>query len=155
MIKHLVKLTLCPIFKPLVLGAILLPLITPSVEARPVVTTRYRYVQGREIPYTTYIYGSPIPSPVPIPSTINQFNSDYSYRDRYDRDYYQDRRGRRSGTIRNSTLINPTIIDSEIEDSVLIDPVIIDSRINRRFPRRSNYGSYGSANGGVRIRFSY
>jgi hypothetical protein len=100
---------------PLTLGVALLTSAGMPAEAIPVVV--------QSLPPTTQIYGSPIPSPVPvIPGTSNPYSlSPYDYSD------YNSviRPGR--GVIRNSTLINPTVINSRIVDSVLVDPVIINS----------------------------
>ncbi|HAG80167.1 MAG TPA: hypothetical protein DCL61_03125 [Cyanobacteria bacterium UBA12227] len=105
---------------------------------------------------STVIYGSPIPSPVPMNTVTGQpcsFSS-YDYFPNYNSSYYYGYdnpvRTPIRGTIRNSTLINPTIIDSTISDSVLVDPVIINSpRSTRRVLLRSDV-IYPSS--GVRIR---
>ena len=120
---------------PLTILSCLLVVGGMPVEARPVV------IQAS--PPTSYIIGSPIPSPVPVnpvtgqPSSLS--SSDY-------RNYNVIRRPL-GGTIQNSTLINPTLINSTISDSVLIDPVIINSpRSTRTTLRRSGviYNSPGS-----------
>lgn len=72
-----------------------------------------------------FVYGSPIPAPVPvnpatgqIPSnTTNTSNNYYSYPD----PYYSGR-----GRVDNSTLINPTLVNPRINDSTLVNPVIIN-----------------------------
>lgn len=112
---------------PLTLGATLLASIAMPAEAIPVV------IQSSSQP-TTHIYGSPIPSPVPVfPGT----SSPYSHSP-YNHSIYNPVRRPLGGVIRNSTLINPTIINSTISDSVLVDPVIINpSRSTRRTIRRS------------------
>lgn len=119
---------------PLTLGVAVLTSTQMPAMAIPVIIN--------SPPPTTQIYGSPIPSPVPVvpgtsqPSLYSPYNNTYGniYRDRYPN------RIPRRGTIRNSTLINPTIIDSTITDSVLIDPTIINS---------SGYARRGIWNSGV------
>jgi hypothetical protein len=39
---------------------------------------------------------------------------------------YQDFRGSRDGTIRNSVLVNPVVIDSTIQNSTLVNPVLVN-----------------------------
>ena len=62
-----------------------------------------------------FIYGSPIPAPVPV-NPVNS-NNYYSYPD----PYYSGR-----GRVDNSTLINPTLVNPRINDSTLINPTIIN-----------------------------
>ncbi|MBE9126906.1 MULTISPECIES: hypothetical protein [unclassified Coleofasciculus] len=119
---------LTSLLTPLTLGVAWMISGQMPVDARPVVI--------RSQSSSSYIYGSPIPAPVPVnpvtgqPSAFTPYNYDYG-------NDYRVRRPIR-GSIRNSTLINPTIIDSQISDSVLIDPVIIDSsRSARRRIQRS------------------
>lgn len=139
---------------PLTLGVALLTSIEMPANAIPVIINSPRP--------TTQIYGSPIPSPVPVvpgtsqPSLYSPYNNTYGniYRP-YDNTYRRYDRIRTSGrgTIRNSTLINPTIIDSTITDSVLVDPTIINSS---GYPRRGIRNSgiiYRSP--GVRINIGY
>lgn len=145
---------------PLTLGVALLTSVAMPVEARPVVI--------QSAPSTSYIYGSPIPSPVPVnpftgqpssiygnpqptsvrvyPATGQPYSvSPYGYPD-YNSGI---RRGR--GVIRDSTLVNPTVINSTISDSVLVDPVIIDSsRLPYGRQRRSGI-IYNSPGLGIRI----
>jgi hypothetical protein len=145
---------------PLTLGVALLTSVGMPVEARPVVV--------QSAPPTSYIYGSPIPSPVPVnpitsqpsyiygnplptsvpvyPVTGQPYSvSPYDYRD-YNSGI---RRGR--GVIRNSTLVNPTVINSTISDSVLVDPVIIDSSSLPYGRVRRSGIFYNSPGFGIRI----
>ncbi len=110
---------------PLTLGVALLTSTQMPAEAIPAV------IQS-PLP-TTHIYGSPIPSPVPVvPGT----SYPYSISPRNSRDYNPIRTRRPvRGVIQDSTLINPTIINSTISDSVLVDPVIINTP---RSTRRTN-----------------
>ncbi|MEH1817924.1 MAG: hypothetical protein V7L31_02305 [Nostoc sp.] len=71
----------------------------------------------------SFIYGSPIPTPMPVdPATglIPQRNHfrDYSYP--------QFRQN-----VRNSTLINPTLVNPSIRDSTIVNPVIINNSWRR------------------------
>ncbi|MBN3958623.1 hypothetical protein [Nostoc sp. NMS8] len=71
----------------------------------------------------SFIYGSPIPTPMPVdPATglIPQRNHfrDYSYP--------QVRQN-----VRNSTLINPTLVNPSIRDSTIVNPVIINNSWRR------------------------
>jgi hypothetical protein len=102
---------------PLSLGAILLTAGGMPVKAQPVI------VQSQ--PCGNVIYGSPIPTHVPVnpytgrPCSVSSPTIVVTP-------------GR--GTLRNSTLINPTVINSTISNSVLVNPVIINSP---RFPQRT------------------
>ncbi|MCP2731727.1 hypothetical protein [Limnofasciculus baicalensis] len=129
---------------PLTVGVALVVSGAIPVTANPIILRSQPQI------CSSIIYGSPIPSPVPVnpvtgtPCSFSSNNypdynyRDYNYRD-YDYGYDNSTRNPVRGTIRNSTLINPTIIDSTISDSVLIDPTIINSsRYNRRVIIRSN-----------------
>ncbi|HEY9794769.1 MAG TPA: hypothetical protein V6D30_03935 [Leptolyngbyaceae cyanobacterium] len=120
------RLRLTYALTPLTLGVALLTVTGMPAEARPVVI--------QSSPPTSFIYGSPIPSPVPVNPVTGQPSSlsSYGYRD-YNHNLIRRPLG---NTIRNSTLINPTVIDSTISDSVLIDPVIINSPRSTRSPLR-------------------
>lgn len=136
---NLDRLKLTYALTPLTLLSCLLAVAGMPVEARPVV------IQAS--PPTSFIYGSPIPTPVPVNPVTGQPSSLSSsgYRD------YNVIRRPLGGMIQNSTLINPTIINSTISDSVVIDPVIINSpRSTRTTLRRSGF-IYNSP-GSLRIR---
>lgn len=132
---------------PLTLGVALVTSIQMPATATPVIIN--------SPPPTTQIYGSPIPSPVPVvpgtsqPSLYSPYNNTYG--NTY-RNHYPIRTPGR-GTIRNSTLINPTIIDSTITDSVLIDPTIINSSGYSRRGIRNSGIIYRSP--GIRINIGY
>ena len=75
-------------------------------------------------PVGSFIYGSPIPTPMPVdPATglIPQRTHYYNY------SYPQIRQN-----VRNSTLINPTLINPAIRDSTIVNPVIINNSWHRR-----------------------
>ncbi len=78
----------------------------------------------RQLPAVgSFIYGSPIPTPMPVdPSTglIPQPTHYYNY------SYPQVRQN-----VRNSTLINPTLINPAIRDSTIVNPVIINNSWRR------------------------
>ena len=145
---------------PLTLGVALLTSLGIPVEARPVVVQSAppnTYIYGSPIPspvpvnpitsQPSYIYGNPIPTSVPVyPVTGQPYSvSPYDYRD-YNSGI---RRGR--GVIRNSTLVNPTVINSTISDSVLVDPVIIDSSSLPYGRVRRSGIFYNSPGFGIRI----
>ncbi len=122
---------------PLTVGVALVVSGAIPVTANPII------LRSQPQTCSSIIYGSPIPSPVPVnpvtgqPCSLSSNNyHNYNYRD-YDYRDYNSARNQVRGTIQNSTLINPTIIDSTISDSVLIDPTIINSS-RRRVIIRSN-----------------
>ncbi|PSB04787.1 hypothetical protein [Merismopedia glauca] len=80
---------------------------------------RYQPYQG----YTNWIYGSPIPAPMPVnPITGSAVNSQsyngYIIRQPLNRSYRR---------INNSILVNPTVINSQVSNSVLVNPVVVDT----------------------------
>ncbi len=75
-----------------------------------------------------FIYGSPIPTPVPVnPATgLTPNNSSGYYYESYPINSYPVR-----GRVDNSTLINPTLVNPRINDSTLINPVIVNEPVYR------------------------
>ncbi|MBG1267683.1 hypothetical protein [Nostoc sp. WHI] len=72
----------------------------------------------------SFIYGSPIPTPMPVdPATGLMPRHNNNYPDYY---YPQVRQN-----VRNSTFINPTLINPTIQDSTLVNPVIINNSWRR------------------------
>ncbi len=71
----------------------------------------------------TFIYGSPIPTPILVdPATgLRPRSNNYS-----NYSYPQTRQ-----QVGNSTLINPTLINPTIQDSTLVNPVIINNSWRR------------------------
>lgn len=65
---------------------------------------------------TSYIYGSPIPTPIPVNPVTGQA--------------YRYESGRR--TVVNGTPLNPVLVNPTIQDSTLINPVIINQQEYRR-----------------------
>ncbi|MEA5621396.1 hypothetical protein [Nostoc sp. UHCC 0251] len=71
----------------------------------------------------SFIYGSPIPTPMPVNPTTGQMLQRNHYPDY---SYPQFRQN-----VRNSTLINPTLINPTIRDSNVVNPVIINNSWRR------------------------
>ncbi len=71
----------------------------------------------------SFIYGSPIPTPMPVDPATGLVPQPTHY---YNYSYPQSRQN-----LRNSTLINPTLINPEIRDSTLVNPVIINNSWRR------------------------
>jgi hypothetical protein len=96
---------------------------TAPAFAQSVIVIDGAYGVKRSPTVGSFIYGSPIPTPMPVnPATglMPQRNDyqDYSYPQfRYN--------------VRNSTLINPTLINPAIRDSTLVNPVIINNSWRR------------------------
>ncbi|MEH2327707.1 hypothetical protein [Nostoc sp.] len=67
----------------------------------------------------SFIYGSPIPTPMPVDPTTGLMPQRTNFPDSY---YPQVRQN-----VRNSTLINPTLINPAIRDSTVVNPVIINN----------------------------
>ncbi|MCC5628690.1 hypothetical protein LC613_11510 [Nostoc sphaeroides CHAB 2801] len=72
----------------------------------------------------SFIYGSPIATPMPVDPTTGLIPQRTDY---YNYSYPQIRQN-----VRNSTLINPTLINPAIRDSTIVNPVIIDNSWHRR-----------------------
>jgi hypothetical protein len=110
------------------LGALSLGLLSLVTQVAPALANPVRiyYPTNGYQPYqgqSNWIYGSPIPAPMPVnPVTGSAVNSQYynGYIIRQPRRYH---RGDRQ--IDNSILVNPTLINSEVSDSVLVNPTII------------------------------
>lgn len=75
---------------------------------------------------THQIYGSPIPSPVPLYPDGRGGVTMRAPRPVYVPGYGIPQRG---PTIRDSVLINPTLVNPNIEDSVIVNPTIINSPV--------------------------
>ncbi|MEH1966262.1 hypothetical protein [Nostoc sp.] len=71
----------------------------------------------------SFIYGSPIPTPMPVDPATGLMPQRNNYPDYY---YPQIRQN-----VRNSTLINPTLINPTIRDSTVVNPVIINNSWRR------------------------
>ena len=98
---------------------------TFTVEAIPVIVQQSYCNQGFQQSTSSFIYGSPIPTPMPVnPVTGLQNFGNNSYRN-----CSFSNRVPVSGTIQNSVLINPTLINSQIYDSVLVNPKIVNQPV--------------------------
>lgn len=71
----------------------------------------------------SYIYGSPIPAPMPVDPTTGLLPSRTIYPN-----YYPHVRHHR---FNDSTLVNPTLINPTIKDSTIVNPVIINNSWRR------------------------
>ncbi|WP_375480337.1 hypothetical protein [uncultured Nostoc sp.] len=71
----------------------------------------------------SFIYGSPIPTPMPVDPATGLMPQRNNFPDSY---YPQVRQN-----MRNSTLINPTLINPAIRDSTIVNPVIINNSWRR------------------------
>ncbi|MEC4982624.1 MAG: hypothetical protein SAJ37_11400 [Oscillatoria sp. PMC 1068.18] len=135
------------------LGISILGLTAPATQAREIILRRETYLQRPvQQPAVNYIYGSPIPTPVPV-NPVTGVPSIFEPRYRGVVPSPNINPINRS-RIRNSTLVNPTVINSDISDSVLINPVIVNPVNNYSgYPtqRRVNYGYPPS----VRIQVGY
>lgn len=103
-------------------GVALITATTAPVSAQSVVVGGQGFSYG-VVPTSggsSFIYGSPIPTPILVnPNTgLLPRTNYYSYP------------GRR--TIENSTLLNPILVNPRIRDSTLINPVIINNSGRRR-----------------------
>ena len=127
---------------PLTLGVALLSVITGPDSAQAVLdpgmtssltsTDKYSGVVAQLVYPSSvnqpteaapYVYGSPIPTPMPVnPSTgLMPSNTSNNDRNSYPEPHYSGR-----GRVNNSTLINPTLVNPRINDSTLINPTIIN-----------------------------
>jgi hypothetical protein len=75
-----------------------------------------------------FVYGSPIPTPMPVnPSTgLMPSNTTTNYYYSYPANSYPLR-----SRVEDSTLINPTLINPRIKDSTIINPVIVNDPVYR------------------------
>ncbi|MDM9583345.1 MULTISPECIES: hypothetical protein [unclassified Nostoc] len=92
--------------------------IAPVSAQRAIVNDGSYGVRRSSPSVGSFIYGSPIPTPMPVDPTTGLMPQRNHYRDY---SYPQFRQN-----IRNSTLINPTI-----RDSTLVNPVIINNSWRR------------------------
>lgn len=129
MIKHKKILCATSAITPLVLGAVLI-----AIPSAPVVAQSAVFV-GQGVPYgvrqpqnvSSFIYGSPIPTPMPVDPV-----SGLSVR-RAPINSWSSAPTRRTGTVINSTLLNPVLVNPTIQDSMLINPIILNSGYRRSF----------------------
>lgn len=74
-------------------------------------------------PVSSFIYGSPIPTPMPVNPVTG-----HSIRTTNDFGAFP---RRRSGSVVNSTLWNPILINPTIQDSTLVNPIIVNPEQRR------------------------
>jgi predicted membrane channel-forming protein YqfA (hemolysin III family) len=125
------KLSIFTAIVPITVGVALMTTMTAPVSAQPVILVE-RGMVSRPLSAGSLIYGSPIPTPIPVHSTNGLLPSPtyYSYpaSPRYysypSPTYYSYPPRRR--TVVNSTLFNPILVNPTIRDSTLINPVILD-----------------------------
>ncbi|MBW4607333.1 MAG: hypothetical protein KME22_08925 [Hassallia sp. WJT32-NPBG1] len=75
-----------------------------------------------------FIYGSPIPTPIPVNPSTGLIPSHNNY-------YYSHPRIRQN--VRNSTFVNPVLVNPTIRNSTLINPTIVRDSSRRSPVRRS------------------
>lgn len=105
---------------PLTAG-ILIATTTAQALAQSVVVVNQGIPYGviQSPPVTSYIYGSPIPTPMPVNPTNGLLpSSNY-----YPYPAYPVRR-----TTVNSTLFNPVLVNPTIKNSTLVNPVIVNDQ---------------------------
>jgi hypothetical protein len=114
------------------LGVLTVGLASLLVQAAPSLANPviYDYGNYRSYPYpsdrgySNFIYGSPIPAPVPV----NPVTGAVVFPDSHnDSNGMEERVRQRYRQINNSVLIRPTVIDSEVNDSVLVYPTIVET----------------------------
>ena len=109
----------------------LLSAITAPVSAQQVIVIQRQIPYGVSQPPAvgSFIYGSPIPTPMPVnPATglmpsYKDYSSPYSYSVRRN--------------VVDSTLVNPILVNPNIRDSTLINPVIVNDGWQIPVRRRS------------------
>lgn len=108
---------------PLTIGMALISATPAPASAQSVIVVEQGIPGISQPPLTSYIYGSPIPTPVPVnPLTGLLPSSNYSSYPASST-YYSDPV---RGNVVNSTLINPTLVNPTIRNSTLINPVIVE-----------------------------
>ncbi|MCC5598949.1 hypothetical protein [Nostoc favosum] len=96
--------------------------IAPA-SAQSVIVIDGAYGVRRSPAVGSFIYGSPILTPMPVDPATGLMPQRNNYPDYY---YPQFRQN-----VRNSTLINPTLINPAIRDSTIVNPVIINNSWRR------------------------
>lgn len=115
---------------PLTIGMALISATTAPASAQSVIGVDQGILLGvsQPPPVASYIYGSPIPTPILVnPLTGLLPSSNYSYYPASPTYYSYPVRG----NIVNSTLINPTLVNPTIRNSTLINPVIVNEQFYR------------------------
>ena len=116
---------------PITVGVALMTATTASVSAQSVIVIKQGSSPGVSQSPTgsPFIYGSPIPTPIPVNPMNGLLPSPTNY-------YYPARGNVYSypmrGNVENSTLLNPVLVNPRIRDSKLINPVIVNEQGRRR-----------------------
>jgi hypothetical protein len=103
------------------------------------------YGSGQSPSVGGFIYGSPIPTPIPVnpatglapnpahnslyPHRVYHSYPEYDYYSYPDDDYYNRRGGYYN---RDTILVNPVLVNPSIKNSTLVNPTIIDSYGRKR-----------------------
>jgi hypothetical protein len=90
-------------------------------SAQPVIVIDGASGVSRSPAVGSFIYGSPIPTPMPVDPTTGLMP----------RTNYPDSYPHVRENVINSTLINPTLINPVIRDSTLVNPVIVNNSWRR------------------------
>jgi hypothetical protein len=94
-------------------------------------TTTTTYDNYRQPTVTNFIYGSPIPTPVPVNPITGQIidSSNYSIPlRRYRQHSYPPVRQ----NFTNSTFVNPVLVNPRIHNSTIINPIIVNDSYYRK-----------------------
>ncbi|MBD2498366.1 hypothetical protein BCD64_14690 [Nostoc sp. MBR 210] len=98
--------------------------ITPASAQQVIVIDRSNPFSVSQPPAVgSFIYGSPIPTPMPVDPTTGLLPSRTIYPNYYPQVRYD--------RFNNSTLVNPTLINPIIKDSTIVNPVIINNSWQR------------------------
>ncbi|GAX37176.1 hypothetical protein [Nodularia sp. NIES-3585] len=103
--------------------------ITPAAAQRIIINNTVRINQPPAV--GSFIYGSPIPTPMPVNPGTGLIPRGNDLRDYHSYPVVRPNGGGNFGLI-NPTLINPTLINPVIRDSTFVNPVIINN--NSRQP---------------------
>lgn len=114
------KATIFTAFLPLTVGILSTATTAPAFAQSVVIVNQgipYGVIQSS--PVTSYIYGSPIPTPMPV-NPVNGLLPSSNY---YSYPAYPVR-----GTAVNSTFFNPVLVNPTIRNSTLVNPVIVNDQ---------------------------
>jgi hypothetical protein len=122
-----------------ILGVAILNAPSP-VEAIPLIVQQGNCNQGFQQLPSSFIYGSPIGTPMPVNPISGSPNFGNNSYPNCNFGYPVPL----GGTIQNSVLINPTVINSQVYDSVLVNPTVVNQPVYggpyyRRLPNIYNY----------------
>jgi hypothetical protein len=104
---------------------------------------RYYPPRNQQPQAAPFVYGSPIPTPVPVDPNTGLIPRNNTYSRPVYSDPYRSR-------VRDSTIINPVLVNPRIKDSTIVNPVIVDE------PRSEvPGGGYYRRSPGITIRGRY